>query len=397
MAGYQIKVTMEGTRPPMWRRLEIPDKITFRDFHNILQDVFGWEEMHLHEFTFQNTRVTVGEENDAEYDENELLVDEFLRAGWIRYTYDFGDDWRHKIVLEKELPDYQERYPRVVKFKRNNFEEDSGGIWGGYEDEEDAADEAVSGAAMLYDMKGVNECLKHVVCPENPEARTAKDYGIQVDQKSQEKRGREKAMELIRDIAEMFRQLSNLDKLAPIDAFMEHSDEIWPDVEEQGIWDCTRTKKLMSDILLADGTKHLLELLKYLAVPVDNIIPLIKPMAVQLSEIIKENPQYLLSIFSAADLRRYAAWFRGKGMKQLPEWNIFMGFYMWGLAEPEIELNSGNPCLHIGLPSDAECIVTYIEEQGRELDSLERAAKKKLGTDRWNADVLRLHRGAGAV
>lgn len=129
MSGYQIKVTLENTKPPVWRRMEIPDRITFCDLHGILQEVFGWKEMHLHGFTFQNTRVSVGEAGDSDYDENGLLVDDFLRAGWIRYTYDYGDNWRHKIVLEKELEDYAERCSRVVKYKGANFEEDSGGIW----------------------------------------------------------------------------------------------------------------------------------------------------------------------------------------------------------------------------------------------------------------------------
>lgn len=64
--------------------------------------------MHLHGFTFQNASVLVGEAGTFDYDEESLLIDEFLREGWIRYTYDYGDDWRHKIVLEKEVPDYAE-------------------------------------------------------------------------------------------------------------------------------------------------------------------------------------------------------------------------------------------------------------------------------------------------
>lgn len=32
-------------------------------------------------------------------------------------------------MLEKELSDYAFRYPQVLKYKRNNFEEDSGGPW----------------------------------------------------------------------------------------------------------------------------------------------------------------------------------------------------------------------------------------------------------------------------
>ena len=50
--------------------------------------------------------------------------------------YTDGDNWRHKIVLEKELLEYQERFAQVVKFKRNNFQEDPGGVWRESEDDE---------------------------------------------------------------------------------------------------------------------------------------------------------------------------------------------------------------------------------------------------------------------
>ena len=77
-----------------------------------------------------------------------MCADSYLKAGWIRYTYDFGDDWRHKIVLEKELEDYEKRYPTVVKHKRGNMEEDSGGAWYGEESSE------------IYDEERVNSLLK---------------------------------------------------------------------------------------------------------------------------------------------------------------------------------------------------------------------------------------------
>ena len=49
----------------------------------------------------------------------------------VKYEYDFGDGWEHKIVLEKILPIENEKFsPRCIKGKRACPPEDCGGIWG---------------------------------------------------------------------------------------------------------------------------------------------------------------------------------------------------------------------------------------------------------------------------
>lgn len=50
MAGYILKITLENTHPPIWRRVVVPEKITFRDLHDIIQILFGWYGYHLHCF-----------------------------------------------------------------------------------------------------------------------------------------------------------------------------------------------------------------------------------------------------------------------------------------------------------------------------------------------------------
>lgn len=47
MAGYICKIVMENTHPPVWRRVLIPDKITFEELHEIIQILFGWDNEHL--------------------------------------------------------------------------------------------------------------------------------------------------------------------------------------------------------------------------------------------------------------------------------------------------------------------------------------------------------------
>ncbi len=49
----------------------------------------------------------------------------------IRYTYDFGDDWEHEIVVEKVLvAEPGVRYPVCVAGKGACPPEDCGGVWG---------------------------------------------------------------------------------------------------------------------------------------------------------------------------------------------------------------------------------------------------------------------------
>lgn len=137
MAGYVLKIVLENTHPPVWRRVMIPEKITFEDLHKIIQILFDWDGDHMHGFQIPSDNIMI-EQNTGEddfwrygdYYDNETLVDPFFRKyKWIRYTYDFGDDWHHKIMIEKIDEDYHDRDVVLMKYKGDNFMEDSGGIW----------------------------------------------------------------------------------------------------------------------------------------------------------------------------------------------------------------------------------------------------------------------------
>lgn len=52
MGAYQLKITIKGSKPPIWRRVMVPDQITFGDLHEIIQTVFCWRDYHIHEFEF---------------------------------------------------------------------------------------------------------------------------------------------------------------------------------------------------------------------------------------------------------------------------------------------------------------------------------------------------------
>lgn len=46
----RLKVTLRGIRPPIWRRLALPGRMTLGDLHHAIQAAMGWEGDHLHLF-----------------------------------------------------------------------------------------------------------------------------------------------------------------------------------------------------------------------------------------------------------------------------------------------------------------------------------------------------------
>ena len=138
---YQIKVTLLGTRPPIWRRLLVPVGLTLEQLHDVLQSAMGWEDCHLHDFRIGQKRFGKPDPKDRlmglPATGNERTVRLFTVLGKVGakavYTYDFGDSWEHAIVVEKVLPPEPELpYPVCVGGKLHGLPEDCGGIPGYY-------------------------------------------------------------------------------------------------------------------------------------------------------------------------------------------------------------------------------------------------------------------------
>ena len=108
---YQIKVTLLGTRPPIWRRLLVPAELTLGQLHDVLQAAMGWENCHLHEFRIGRQRFGVPGPDDrlmgapACIHERKVHLSDVLHEPGAKaeYTYDFGDSWEHAVMVEKIL------------------------------------------------------------------------------------------------------------------------------------------------------------------------------------------------------------------------------------------------------------------------------------------------------
>lgn len=132
----QLKITLKGiSKPPVWRRVQVRADTTFAILHQIVQAAFGWTDTHLHSFEYQGEQIGVPdpEWDNACADEAETALAEVLLGlkDRIRYTYDFGDNWEHDIVLEKVMePDAGDGRPALLTGKGACPSEDCGGPWG---------------------------------------------------------------------------------------------------------------------------------------------------------------------------------------------------------------------------------------------------------------------------
>ncbi|GFO72155.1 hypothetical protein BJAS_P2146 [Bathymodiolus japonicus methanotrophic gill symbiont] len=108
---YQLKISLEGTKPPIWRRLLVNSDIKLDTFHLALQIAMGWTNSHLHQFISQDQKFYGIKDADFAIegfeiqDKTTTRLSQLLKAekDHIIYEYDFGDGWMHKITLEKNI------------------------------------------------------------------------------------------------------------------------------------------------------------------------------------------------------------------------------------------------------------------------------------------------------
>ena len=41
---YQFRIVLKDTKPPIWRRIQVPDNYSFKDLHVVIQNLMDWED-----------------------------------------------------------------------------------------------------------------------------------------------------------------------------------------------------------------------------------------------------------------------------------------------------------------------------------------------------------------
>lgn len=113
---YQFKITLKGSKPLIWRRIQVPESCNFFDLNVAIQNAMGWDNSHEHAFEMKGKNKKdpsihiIMDDGDDFWDDTfnesiEKIADHFLDIKTEAiYEYDFVDSWRHSVVLEKIIP-----------------------------------------------------------------------------------------------------------------------------------------------------------------------------------------------------------------------------------------------------------------------------------------------------
>jgi hypothetical protein len=135
-SALQLVITLVGSEPPIWRRVIVPERMTFANLHRVIQFSMGWCNSHLHQFEVEDERLTEFEEDieTGATDSRQVKICDLglNRKGRVfSYLYDFGDGWRHEILVEDRLSvENKGQLPLCVAGERACPPEDSGGVHG---------------------------------------------------------------------------------------------------------------------------------------------------------------------------------------------------------------------------------------------------------------------------
>lgn len=131
----KIKISLKHSKPPIWRRVEVPLQTDLHQLHFIIQDAMPWDCSHLYDFDIGGERYG---DPDSEFlddlgDAKSLKLADLAIGNLKRfvYTYDFGDGWEHQIDIESvEDAERGTKYPRLIGGKRKAPPDDVGGVGG---------------------------------------------------------------------------------------------------------------------------------------------------------------------------------------------------------------------------------------------------------------------------
>jgi hypothetical protein len=139
---YQLRILLLDSEPEIFRRVLVAGDTPLDTLHRVIQVAMGWTNSHLHEFhikgvSYGDINMDDGMDMEGGEDESRFSLQEVATRvrSVINYAYDFGDDWEHKITVEK-IAEKDERfpgYPVCIEGQHAAPPEDCGGIFGYYE------------------------------------------------------------------------------------------------------------------------------------------------------------------------------------------------------------------------------------------------------------------------
>jgi hypothetical protein len=128
----QLRISLRGVSPPVWRRLLIPEQVTIAQLHRVMQLAMGWNDEHLHRFIIRGWRYGGHRDGALQFFDgpDTLLLAAFGLHEHERfaYVYDFTSWWLHDVRVERRTCNQRSRpLPRCIAGAGRCPPEDTGG------------------------------------------------------------------------------------------------------------------------------------------------------------------------------------------------------------------------------------------------------------------------------
>ena len=176
----QIKIRLLDISPMIWRRVLVPESVSLRELHGVLQLAMGWEGIHLFEFVVRGARYA-GPYLCGEPVDRALSSFQFRRNARFRYVYDMRCWWEHELRVEARLAAAAgKRYPRCIGGAGACPPEDCGGP-----DAYHARREEATGLDAMNDLVLVADTVQRVLidkdssCLDEEDTRWSLDRAVE--------------------------------------------------------------------------------------------------------------------------------------------------------------------------------------------------------------------------
>ena len=136
-----LRIEIEDIEPLIWRRVAVRTSMNLSSLHQVIQATMGWLDYHLWEFVANESKYGILIPDDPDWNRRinnaantKLCVALATGITEIGYTYDIGDNWQHRIIVELIKPaEAAASYPQFLGGERRCPPEDCGGPPGYFE------------------------------------------------------------------------------------------------------------------------------------------------------------------------------------------------------------------------------------------------------------------------
>jgi len=135
-----LHIELAEIEPAIWRRVAVRATTSLLGLHRIIQATMGWLDYHLWEFQIDGMVYGIPDPDGFDWGRKiepagATKLTKVLNSGLdvFSYTYDLGDNWLHRITVERVEPAEPETlYPAFLGGARRSPPEDCGSVPGYY-------------------------------------------------------------------------------------------------------------------------------------------------------------------------------------------------------------------------------------------------------------------------